>query len=181
MRYSTHPMSTLSRSNYNRIGIVPSHCGFILQNRAFSFSLDPTYPNVLGGGKRPLNTMIPGMLTYADTDELYATISNIGGYMQPQGHLQLTVDMVAGNLDPQSAIDKPRFCVEPNGEIVRLEEGVEETTKRELEARGHKVVVVTGRDRGRFFGHAQIILRDPKTGVLWAGSDGRTDGCAVGF
>jgi len=172
-------------SNYMGFGtgIVPDGCGFTLQNRGFGFSTDPDHPNVIAGRKRPYHTIIPGMITYADTNELHSTISNMGGFMQPQGHMQLTVGLVAGGLNPQAAIDLPRFCIADgtqNG-TVQLEDGVDEEDVTELRRRGHSVVSnVVGHDRA-VFGRAQIIHRDRTSGVLWAGSDGRADGCAMGY
>ena len=164
-------------------GIVPKGCGFSLQNRGFGFSTDSDHPNLVAPKKRPYHTIIPGMLTYADTNELYATISNMGGNMQPQGHLQLTVGMVAGGLDPQAAIDFPRFCiVEGTKEgYVSIEDGVDDDVIKSLKEKGHCIIDgVIGHDRS-IMGRAQIIKRDRKTGVLWAGSDGRADGCAMGY
>lgn len=164
-------------------GIVPQGCGFTLQNRGFGFSTDPQHPNFISGGKRPYHTIIPGMLTHVDTNDLYATISNMGGNMQPQGHLQLTVGLVAGGLDPQAAIDSPRFCIADGTQCgsVQLEEGVEDEDVKELHQRGHALISnVTGHDRA-VFGRAQIIMKDNASGVLWAGSDGRADGCAMGY
>ena len=164
-------------------GIVPKGCGFTLQNRGFGFTLDRNHPNALAPGKRPYHTIIPGMLTHADTQELYATISNMGGNMQPQGHMQLTVDMLAGGLDPQAAIDQPRFCIADGtqGGVASLESGVDQAVVEELKARGHVLRAnLKGHDRS-LVGRAQIIKKDRKTGVLWAGSDGRADGCAMGY
>jgi gamma-glutamyltranspeptidase/glutathione hydrolase len=172
-------------SNYMGFGtgIVPSGCGFTLQNRGFGFTLEQNHPNVVAPRKRPYHTIIPGMITYSDTNELHSTISNMGGNMQPQGHLQLTVDMVAGGLDPQAAIDLPRFCIADGTKdgMVQIEGGVEEKEILELKVRGHKLQDnVVGHARS-VFGRAQIIKRNRETGVLWAGSDGRADGCAIGF
>lgn len=172
-------------SNYMGFGtgIVPEGCGFTLQNRGYGFSLDPDHPNAADGRKRPYHTIIPGMITHADTDELHSTLSNMGGYMQPQGHLQLTVGLVAGGLNPQAAVDFPRFCITDgtqNGSV-HLESGVQMEEVMELQRRGHDLVPnIMGHDRA-VFGRAQIIHRNRTSGVLWAGSDGRADGCAMGY
>jgi gamma-glutamyltranspeptidase / glutathione hydrolase len=164
-------------------GIVPTKCGFTLQNRGFGFSMDPDHPNVVAPRKRPYHTIIPGMLTHADNNDLYATISNMGGNMQPQGHIQLTVGLVSGKLDPQTAIDFPRFCIADGTQSgqVFMEQEVNHEIVEELRRRGHSIQSgITGHARA-MFGRAQIIKRDRETGVLWAGSDGRADGCAIGF
>lgn len=172
-------------SNYMTFGtgIVPKGCGFVLQNRGFGFSLEPFHANSIAPNKRPFHTIIPAILTHSDTNELYASISNMGRTMQPQGHLQLTVGMLAGGLDPQTVIDMPRFCIADgtqNGKIY-LEEGVDEKIVTALKRRGHLIDAnIRGRERV-LFGTAQIIKRDRTTGVIWAGSDGRADGCSLGF
>ncbi len=166
-------------------GIVPEGCGFTLQNRGFGMNIDgdPNHPNSFAPSKRPYHTILPGILTWAENDDLYATLSNMGGNMQPQGHMQLTVGMVDHGMDPQAAIDFPRFCIADGTQAgtVYLEKEVSPSVVRELLERGH--VVSSGIDgHGRaIFGRAQIIRKDPKTGVWWAGSDGRADGQAIGY
>eukprot|EP00546_Thalassionema_frauenfeldii_P006642 CAMPEP_0178913204 /NCGR_PEP_ID=MMETSP0786-20121207/10710_1 /TAXON_ID=186022 /ORGANISM="Thalassionema frauenfeldii, Strain CCMP 1798" /LENGTH=570 /DNA_ID=CAMNT_0020585915 /DNA_START=95 /DNA_END=1804 /DNA_ORIENTATION=+ len=152
-------------------GLVPKNCGFTLQNRGFNFSLDANHDNCVAGNKRPYHTIIPAILTYAESGDLYATLSNMGGFMQPQGHLQLTINMVAGGLDPQEAIDLPRFCI-PQGQqngMVHFETGIPDSVVEELKTKGHAdnmTANVSGHDRS-IFGRAQIIQKDPKNGVLW--------------
>jgi len=161
-------------------GIVPRGWGFTLQNRGNNFSLDPKAPNVLAPGKRPYHTIIPAMATYAENDCLYASFGVMGGFMQPQGHLQVVIAMLEDGFDPQAALDLPRFCIEAEHMVgpIALEEGISVQTMAALADMGHTVRPVSGWGRG-MFGRGQIIRRDPATGVLCAGSDPRADGCAM--
>lgn len=161
-------------------GIVPRGWGFTLQNRGHNFSLDPEHPNVLAPRKRPYHTIIPAMLTRESDDSLYASFGVMGGFMQPQGHVQVISALVDDGLDPQSALDHPRFCidVEKAGGRVAIEEGMPIKTIDGLVKLGHPVYLVTGYERA-LFGRGQVILRDAETGVLCAGSDPRADGCAM--
>jgi gamma-glutamyltranspeptidase/glutathione hydrolase len=100
----------------------------------------------------------------------------MGGEMQPQGHLQVIAGMVDHNLNPQAALDAPRWQVDRDG-TVRVEAQTPPEVISGLEARGHRVVV----ERSRMsFGRGQIIIRD-EDGVYAAGSEPRADGCAVGI
>lgn len=162
-------------------GIVPEGLGFSLQNRGHCFSLDLRHPNALAPGKRPYHTIIPGMLTLASDGALYAPFGVMGGFMQPQGHVQVVVGLVDDGLDPQSALDRPRFCLSearPDSRLL-LEEGIPVETMRRLAEMGHVIEPVSGFDRSAF-GRGQIIRRMPD-GVLIGGSDPRGDGCAIGF
>jgi gamma-glutamyltranspeptidase/glutathione hydrolase len=182
-------------------GIVPKGFGFTLQNRGHNFSLDPHHPNALEPRKRPYHTIIPAMVTRlpsptraersdnaveagrgagGEGESLYASYGVMGGFMQPQGHVQVLSALVDHGLDPQSALDLPRFCldVEESGGRVALEEGIPNQVISALEKMGHPVYPVSGYDRA-LFGRGQVILRDVETGVLAAGSDPRADGCAM--
>jgi gamma-glutamyltranspeptidase/glutathione hydrolase len=173
-------------------GIMPSGWGFSLQNRGHNFSLDPQHPNALAPGKRPYHTIIPALATRstASGEDLYASFGVMGGFMQPQGHLQVVVGLVDDGLDPQAALDRPRFCIEAStersrsdgtaGGKVTLEEGLPVDSVAALTQMGHTVETVGGHGRA-LFGRGQIILRDPASGVLWGGSDPRADGCAMSF
>ena len=168
-------------SNYMGFGtgIVPRGWGFTLQNRGHNFSLDPAHPNALAPGKRPYHTIIPGMMTQAD-GKLFASFGVMGGFMQPQGHLQVVSGLVDDDLDPQAALDRPRFIIEDGtaGGKIGLEVGLDPEVIARLGKMGHLVEPVSGYARA-IFGRGQIILRDPKSGVLWGGSDPRADGCAM--
>jgi gamma-glutamyltranspeptidase/glutathione hydrolase len=160
-------------------GIVPSGWGFSLQNRGHNFSLDPNHPNALAPGKRPYHTIIPALATHPD-GKLYACFGVMGGFMQPQGHVQVIVGLVDDGLDPQAALDRPRFCIEDGraGGRVALEEGIPTQTYTELAEMGHPVYDVTGFSRA-IFGRGQVIVREKDSGVLWGGSDPRADGSAM--
>ncbi len=175
-------------SNYMGFGtgIVPAGWGFTLQNRGHNFNLEPGHPNALAPRKRPYHTIIPGMITrdgalsQPATVQLVGPFGVMGGFMQPQGHMQVVVALAEDGLDPQAALDRPRFCIGDGtaGGAVSLEEGLPGTTVAALAEMGHPVAVVRGYERA-LFGRGQIILRDPETGVLCGGSDGRADGCAM--
>jgi gamma-glutamyltranspeptidase len=162
-------------------GIVPKGYGFTLQNRGHNFSLDPHHPNALEPRKRPYHTIIPAMVTRED-GSLYASYGVMGGFMQPQGHVQVLSALLDHGLDPQSALDLPRFCidVEESGGGVALEEGIPANVVSDLEKLGHPVYSVGDFDRS-LFGRGQVVVRDVETGVLCAGSDPRADGCAMTF
>jgi len=161
-------------------GIVPKGWGFTLQNRGHNFSLNPHHPNALAPCKRPYHTIIPAMVTRESDDSLYASYGVMGGFMQPQGHVQVLSALTDDKLDPQSALDLPRFCinVEEAGGRVAIEEGTPQQTVDGLKEMGHPVYEVTGHERA-LFGRGQIILRDAQTEVMCAGSDPRADGCAM--
>jgi len=169
-------------------GLIVPGTGVFLQNRASAFNLDPDHPNALKGGKRPYHTIIPAMLT--KDHELFASFGIMGGFMQPQAHLQVMSNLVDQNNNPQQALDMPRFslnvrvgdgvgAVDPGGEVL-MESGYSFEELASLRRKGHRVSPVSGWQR-IIFGGGQIIQRDSKTGVLIAGSDPRKDGCAIGW
>ncbi len=102
--------------------------------------------------------------------------------MQPQGHMQVVVGMVDDGLDPQSALDRLRFCIESGtaGGAVALEAGLPPALVKGLAKLGHPLRPKVGGYEHGLFGRGQIIRREPD-GVLWGGSDPRADGCAIGF
>jgi gamma-glutamyltranspeptidase/glutathione hydrolase len=163
-------------SNYMGFGtgIVPSGWGFSLQNRGHNFSLQPGHPNQVAPGKRPYHTIIPAIATRLD-GTLYACFGVMGGFMQPQGHLQVIIGLADDRLDPQEVLDRPRFCIQDD--IVAMEEGISLPTLEALSQMGHPIASVAGHARA-VFGRGQVILRD-QDGVNWAGSDPRADGCAM--
>ena len=157
-------------------GLVVPGTGIALHNRGASFSLDPEHPNHLAPGKLPFHTLIPGMITR--DDELFASYGVMGAMQQAQGHLQALTNMIDFGLEPQQALDAPRFSVRV-GQGIAIENTVSAEVVRDLSSRGHRMMV--GEPHGILFGSGQIITRDPATGVLTGGSEPRADGFAVGW
>jgi gamma-glutamyltranspeptidase/glutathione hydrolase len=150
-------------------GVVVPGTGFALQNRGSGFTMEEGSPNRVAPGKRPLHTLIPGFLTRNGEPRLAFGV--MGGAMQPQGHLQLLLNMLVFGMDVQQAIDAPRFR-HMSGRSVALEP-MDEGVRRGLEALGHEV------QDGGVFGGGQAILRLERG---WAaGSDPRKDGQAMGY
>ncbi|MBE7514430.1 MAG: gamma-glutamyltransferase [Anaerolineales bacterium] len=161
-------------------GIVAEGTGVFLQNRAALFSLDPDHPNALAPGKRPYHTIIPGMATRDGA--LWASFGVMGGFMQPQGHVQVIAAMVDDDLNPQEALNRPRFCLMDGTaeSVIALEEGLPVSAMAQLAALGHPIRPVSGQGRG-LFGSGDIIRRDPESGVLFGGCDPRKDGTVAAF
>lgn len=177
-------------SNYAGFGscIIPAGCGFTLQNRGSNFDLLTGHPNALEPRKRPYHTIIPAMITNPKDNSLFAVYGIMGGFNQPQAHVQVLLNMTLFKHNPQAAIDAPRICIGAGtpdiGEVLDLtvyvEEGIKPDVVEELKRLGHKVVVLEGFKRG-MFGRGQIIRwhEDDGQGVWSAGSDPRGDGMAV--
>ncbi|KAG8529474.1 uncharacterized protein KY384_006111 [Bacidia gigantensis] len=175
-------------SNYGGFGtcIVPKGCGFTLQNRGANFSLDADHPNAFGPRKRPYHTIIPAIITNPDDGSLHSVYGVMGGFMQPQGHVQVLLNMLAFKHNPQNALDAPRVCIGAGTpemgkvlDVVYLEEGIDAKVGEELRALGHKVEFVSGYKRG-LFGRGQVIRCHIEDGryISSAGSDPRGDGAA---
>ncbi|KAI5614720.1 gamma-glutamyltranspeptidase 1-like, partial [Silurus asotus] len=186
-------------SNYMGFGtgLVPPNCGFSLQNRGANFSLDSNHVNCIGSEKRPYHTIIPAMLTDPVSGHLLCSFGVMGGFMQPQGHVQVLLNMIEFGMNPQRALDAPRLFVQYDQAAkewaLNLEAGLDQNVADKLRERGHVVKwPVEGHERNQF-GRGQIISKgkwwwdsnNEKTErderVLWAGSDPRADGCAVGY
>ncbi|WP_246944394.1 gamma-glutamyltransferase family protein [Bacillus pinisoli] len=170
-------MVSFIQSNYMGFGsgVVVPGTGISLQNRGHDFSLDPTHDNALEPGKKTYHTIIPGFLTKGNVP--VGPFGVMGGYMQPQGHLQVVMNTVDFGLNPQAALDAPRwqwtegkkFQVEPNFPL---------HLAQALARKGHQIEVAL--DTGGF-GRGQIIWRDPETGVLTGGTESRTDGSIASY
>ena len=176
---------SLIQSNYTGFGsgyVVPE-LGFGLQDRGGQFALAAKHPNVQAPGKRPFHTIIPGFLARGGA---VCAFGVMGGATQPQGQAQIVVNLVDFGMNIQEAGDAPRFVhegsSEPTGTSMKdggnlgLESGVDESARRGLAARGHRIVPMPGN-----FGGYQAVCRDLATGVLSGASESRKDGAAIGF
>jgi len=169
-------MVSLIQSNYMGFGsgIVVPGTGISLQNRGTGFSLVAGHPNLIGGGKRPFHTIIPG---FASRDGVpYASFGVMGGPIQPQGHLQTLVRLIDYCQQPQAAVDAPRWKVN-GGLSLDLEAQAAPGLREGLAALGHQFASIP--DSYMDFGGGQFIIRTENGYV--AASDPRRDGQAAGF
>lgn len=169
-------MVSYIQSNYMGFGsglVVPG-TGIALHNRGHNFSIAEGHPNCLMPGKRPYHTIIPGFLTR--DDKPVGPFGVMGGFMQPQGHLQTLIHSIDEGCHPQEALDAPRFMWEKD-RTVHVEKEYGQEIISELRARGHEIII--SEDQG-LFGRGQIIWRD-KNGVLCGGTEKRCDGTIASF
>jgi gamma-glutamyltranspeptidase / glutathione hydrolase len=153
-------------------GIATENTGVMLHNRGACFVVDPEHPNAIGPSKRPMHTIIPALGMRNGRCEL--TFGVMGGSYQPMGHAHVVTNLTDYGMDLQAAIDSPRAFYE--GEATIVERGVSAAAIDGLTARGHQVTV-----RERPWGGGQAIAIDWRRGVLIGASDGRKDGCALGY
>jgi gamma-glutamyltranspeptidase/glutathione hydrolase len=178
---------SLIQSNYMGFGSGLAHpdLGFGIQNRGCLFSLDPAHANRLEGGKRPFHTIIPAMVT--KDGKPWLSFGVMGGDMQPQGHVQILVNLIDFKMGLQAAGEAPRIehvgsasptgkAESPPGGMIEVEPGIPDAVIAELKKRGHAIrpVRVNG-------GGYQAIMIDPATGLLRGATEYRKDGAAVGW
>jgi gamma-glutamyltranspeptidase/glutathione hydrolase len=177
-------------SNYMGIGsgLVAGDTGIALQNRGALFTLDAHHRNAIAPYKRPYHTIIPCMAVPIEDPSGFGNPKGLpyrvvsfgvmGGFMQPQGHLQVFNNFAHFGLNPQESLDAPRVRVD-GGAKVSVEPGIAANVRDELSARGHDLAVTDWWSAG--FGRGQVIVVDAESGAILAGSEPRADGCAVGW
>ncbi len=156
-------------------GLTVGNTGVQLQNRGANFSLEEGHPNEAAPNKRPFHTIIPGFIT--KNGQAFSSFGVMGGFMQPQGHLQVGINMTQFDMDPQTALDAPRFQWLKDKEF-GMETAVSEEVRAELVRRGHDFLPP---DKPLHYGGGQAIVRNPENGVYIGGSEPRNDGTAVGW
>jgi gamma-glutamyltranspeptidase/glutathione hydrolase len=181
-------MVSLIQSNYRGLGsgMCPTGLGFCLQNRGESFDLTPGRANSYAPGKRPFHTIIPAFVTKSGRPVM--SFGVMGGDMQPQGHVQILVNLLDFNMGLQEAGDAPRFhhvgsteptgvAADPLGGDLQLEPGFSPEAVRELVARGHRVTAAASSE----FGGYQAIWYDGEKDVYFGATESRKDGVALGY
>ena len=185
-------MVSLIQSNYRGMGsgLTPDNLGFMFQDRGELYSLDPDHPNAYEAGKRPFQTIIPAFMKR--DGKPWMSFGLMGGGMQPQGHVQIMINLVDYGMNLQEAGDAARLnhdggrqptepldgpASDPLGTLY-VEPGISAETVNRLQAMGHRVEVV---DDGIMFGGYQAISRDPDTGVYTGATEMRKDGQASGY
>ena len=153
-------------------GIVAGETGIVLHNRGSQFSLTPNHPNVLAPGKRPFHTLVPAMVL--KDGRPWLSFGVMGGDMQPQGHVQVLLNLIDFGMNIQEAGEAPRFRHSATG--LALESAITPEARFGLDGRGHRLISSVGA-----FGGFQGILIHPTSGVLMGGSDPRKDGLAIGY
>jgi gamma-glutamyltranspeptidase/glutathione hydrolase len=179
-------MVSLIQSNYRGMGsgMTPGKLGFILQDRGEMFSLDPNHMNKFEPHKRPFHTIIPAFIT--KDGQPFISFGLMGGSMQPQGHVQMVVNLIDFGMNLQEAGDAPRICHEGSSEptdekmtdggIIYLESGFDYQTVRKLLGKGHQIQYTIG-----IYGGYQAIKWDAKNKVYYGASESRKDGQAAGY
>lgn len=168
-------MVSFIQSNYMGFGsglVVPG-TGISLHNRGCNFTLDSDHPNCLQPGKRPYHTIIPGFLTREG--RAVGPFGVMGGFMQPQGHLQVIVNTIDRHLNPQAALDAPRWRWE-EGKKVWVEQSVPHYIVEALARRGHDIRILSD---PAAFGRGQIIWRIGD--ALVGGTEPRADGIVAAY
>lgn len=170
-------MVSLIQSDYFSFGagLVAPGTGFVLHNRGALFSLEQGHPNALQGRKRPLHTIIPGMM---EKDGIRVGFGIMGGWNQAQAHAQFVVNFVDHQMNLQQALDAPRMTkLTFAGRDVQIESRVPESVRKELEGMGHEVKVIA--PFAQEVGGGQAVMRDYKRGINFGASDPRKDGAAI--
>ena len=155
-------------------GLMAPKSGVVLHNRGMGFTLDPGHPNCIAPGKRPLHTIIPGMVMKGGKAVMPYGV--MGGEYQAYGHMQFLSRMFDYGLDIQEAQDLPRVFPDPETGDVQAESGLPEAVADALRAKGHNLVAPA-----KPIGGSQAIWIDWEEGILTGGSDPRKDGCALGY
>ncbi|HIP80285.1 MAG TPA: gamma-glutamyltransferase, partial [Kiloniellaceae bacterium] len=157
-------------------GITGPESGVVLQNRGGAFSVDPAHPNCIAPRKRPMHTIIPGMM--AKDGRAVMPFGVMGGHYQAAGHARLLTNLLDFGLDVQQSMDMPRIFALPGegAAEVEAESGVPQETLSQLEDMGHRFC-----EPPKPIGGSQAIQIDWEAGTLAGGSDPRKDGCALGY
>ncbi len=179
-------MVSLIQSNFRGMGsgMTPDDLGFILQDRGELFNLEEGHFNTYAPGKRPFHTIIPAFVT--KDGKPFLSFGVMGGDMQPQGHVQILVNIIDFGMNLQEAGDAPRIrhagSSQPtggkmtDGGVVYMESGFDYEVIRELRRRGHRIAWSIGG-----YGGYQAIMFDAKNGVYIGASESRKDGQAAGY
>jgi gamma-glutamyltranspeptidase/glutathione hydrolase len=160
-------------------GVVAGSTGVVMNNRGAEFSLDPKSPNLIAPGRRPRHSILPAMALRDGRPEI--VFGCMGGMMQPQGHIQLMVNVLDAGMGLQEAIDAPRYRI-LDGLDVAVDDGLDPEVIADLERRGHQLPSSAKLPPGsRFKGSAQMIRFHRDHGSLEGGTDHRLDGVAIGL